>query len=198
MQIYLIRHPQPSNVRGLCYGRREVALDDDAVRRAAAAARLVLPEATLKRAAIFSSPSSRCLLLARELVSPREPMIDSDLAEMDFGSWEGQPWDSVPRDELDAWAADIWGYRPGGAESAAMVAARWQRWVRVARRCTGDAAVAVTHAGVIRTALVHVGLLSAAEFARAAIAFASVHCVDLDALSAGPILCHSTPVPRCP
>jgi len=181
MQLYLIRHPQPNHASGLCYGRRDIPVERASLSRAAAAVRQYLPEPILSRAAIFTSPSSRCLLLARELAAPREPAIADDLAEMDFGSWEGLAWDAVPRDELDAWAKDVWGYRPGGAESAAMVAARWQRWAALARRCAGDAVAAVTHAGVIRTALAGAGLLSDAEFARAPIPFGSVHCVDLDA-----------------
>ena len=75
---------------------------------------------------------------------------------MHFGAWEGTPWDSVPRAELDAWAMHVWTYRAGGGESTAMVAARWRRWIaRVAAEIAGQGvpAIAVTHAGVIRVAL---------------------------------------------
>ena len=75
---------------------------------------------------------------------------------MHFGAWEGVPWTSVPRVELDAWATDVWTYRAGGGESAAMVAARWRRWAaRVAARIAERDApvIAVTHAGLIRIAL---------------------------------------------
>ena len=179
MRLYLIRHPRPSSAIGLCYGRQDVAVDADSVVQAAAAVRECLPRSDLECARIFSSPASRCVLLARELAAPREPSIAEDLVEMSFGSWEGRPWDSVPREQLDAWGRDVWHYRPGGVESAAMVAARWQRWASLVRLSGEGCAVAVTHAGVIRTALKAAGMLSAATFLQASVGFGSVHCIDL-------------------
>jgi alpha-ribazole phosphatase len=183
MQIYLVRHPQPADVTGLCYGRQEVSVDLKSVAEAAAAVRGRIPEMVLKGARIFSSPASRCLILSHELAAPREPRVAEDLSEMDFGSWEGRAWDQVPRDQLDAWSGDLWHYRPGGGESAAMVAARWQRWTGLVGS-DGDAPiVAVTHAGVIRVALAlaradaddGVGAL------QAPVAFGSVHFVEITA-----------------
>ena len=60
-----------------------------------------LPEGTT----VFSSP----LLRARQLAEALDPeaRIDERLSEIDFGEWEGQPWDAIERDALDAWAADI-------------------------------------------------------------------------------------------
>lgn len=179
MQVYLIRHPMPNNAAGLCYGRQDVPIDANSVAHAAMAVRGRIPERVLTEARIFSSPSSRCVLLARELAAPREPRIADDLEEMNFGAWEGQPWDSVPRDELDAWARDAWLYKPGGAESAAMVAARWQRWATAMRLSGDDTAVAVTHAGVIRVALALADLSNAAALLQVPVVFGAVHCVDL-------------------
>ena len=45
--------------------------------------------------------------------------FDARLAELDFGHWEMQSWDGIPRAEVDAWAADVAHYRPGGGESVA-------------------------------------------------------------------------------
>jgi alpha-ribazole phosphatase len=189
MQLYLIRHPQPSNVAGLCYGRQHVPVDAESVARAALAVREGIPERVLRCAGIFSSPSQRCMVLARALAScptnnllaaPREPTVVDELQEMSFGAWEGRDWEAVPRDELDAWAADVWGYRPGGAESAAMVADRWRRWSTVIRRTMNVSVVAVTHAGVIRVALACAGLLDPATFLTSAIGFGSVYRVDVE------------------
>jgi alpha-ribazole phosphatase len=200
MQLYLVRHPQPADVTGLCYGRREVPVGPESVADAAAEVRGRIPERVLEGARIFSSPASRCLILARCLAAPREPTVAEDLAEMDFGSWEGRAWDQVPRAQLDAWARDIWHYRPGGVESAAMVAARWQRWVKHVGN-GDDAVVAVTHAGVIRVALAlalalanadadadggagageDAGMLHAAALLQVPVAFGSVHFVDVAA-----------------
>jgi alpha-ribazole phosphatase len=175
MSLYLIRHPQPSGVRGLCYGRRDVGIEPESLAAAVSSVRRL--GGAMLGARIFSSPASRCLLLARELAAPREPTLDDALREMDFGAWEGLDWDAVPRDELDAWAADVWNYSPGGAESAAMVAQRWQRWRRGWARESGDAVV-VTHAGVIRVALLCSGQLSPSAFSRAVIDYGSVHRIE--------------------
>jgi alpha-ribazole phosphatase len=178
VQLYLVRHPQPRVAAGVCYGRQDIAVDSESLERAASAVREGIPEPALRGARIFSSPSQRCVLLARELAAPREPILAEELLEMNFGAWEGRNWDALPRDQLDAWAADVWGYRPGGAESAAMVAVRWRRWSALIRTMN-DSVVAVTHAGVIRVALACAGLLDSATFARAAIGFGSVHRVDV-------------------
>ncbi len=156
MEIYLVRHPKPCRSEGLCYGRTEVPVDPDVLEAATASLRSRIPAQVLRHAMIFTSPASRCLGLARELAAPREPDIAEELHEMHFGAWEGTPWDSVPRAELDAWAMHVWTYRAGGGESTAMVAARWRRWIaRVAAEIAGQGvpAIAVTHAGVIRVAL---------------------------------------------
>jgi alpha-ribazole phosphatase len=180
MQLYLIRHPRPNNVAGLCYGRQDVPVDTESVARAATVVRERIPEPLLSAAGIFTSPSQRCMLLARELAAPREPCVAEDLQEMSFGAWEGRAWEAVPRDQLDAWAADVWDYRPGGAESAAMVAQRWRRWSTLMRRTMNAGVIAVTHAGVIRVALACAGILDTATFGESAIGFGSVHCVEVE------------------
>jgi alpha-ribazole phosphatase len=177
MQLYLVRHPQPIGVNGLCYGRQEVPVDAESVARAATAVLDRVPKAVIEGARIFSSPASRCLVLARCLAAPREPEVAEDLAEMDFGSWEGRAWDQVPRDQLDAWARDVWHYPPGGVECAARVAARWQRWVKRVGSGGDEPVVAVTHAGVIRVALALADVSRAAALLQAPVAFGSVHAV---------------------
>jgi alpha-ribazole phosphatase len=186
MGIYLVRHPRPSQSEGLCYGRTDMPVDPDALAAAAASVRSCIPASVLRRAAIFTSPAPRCLGLARELAAPREPGVVEELHEMHFGAWEGVPWTSVPRLELDAWASDVWTYRAGGGESAAMVAARWRRWAArviagIAER--GAPVIAVTHAGLIRIALAGAGRLGA-ELSLD-VHFASVHRVDIDSVDLG-------------
>ena len=43
--------------------------------------------------------------------------LDARLVELDFGSWEMHHWDTIPRAQIDAWAADVALYRPGDGES---------------------------------------------------------------------------------
>ena len=176
--LYLIRHPRPCDASGLCYGRRDLGVNPQSVDEVAQAVRERIPHAALG-GDLFSSPATRCIMLARELAAPHEPAIAEDLMEMSFGAWEGRLWDDLPREELDAWADDVWNYRPGGAESAAMVAQRWARWSSSMRESAHGTAVAVTHAGFIRVALTCAGLLHGATFSKESIEFGSVHCIEL-------------------
>jgi alpha-ribazole phosphatase len=179
MQVFLIRHPPPRHIDGLCYGRLEVAVDEHAVAAAAHGVFATLPVSLLAQAQVYYSPLTRCVALARSLAAPLEPMPVEDLIEMNFGAWEGLAWNAVPRDELDAWAQDPWCYRPGGGESAQSVAARWQHWLDSLRQRGASVAVAVTHAGVIRVAHAGAGLMSLPMALSAAIPFGSVHRFDI-------------------
>ena len=184
MQIYLIRHPKPLAVLGTCYGRLDVAAGSDETCSAAIALRQRLPASVLQNAPIYTSPLSRCATLARALAAPGVPIVDHDLIEMDFGSWEGRSWDTVPREQLDGWAQDLWGYRPGGGENAQAVAARWNRFLSRLRRTNGETAVAITHAGVIRVALALAGRRDLGELAGAPVDYGAVHALALSDCSA--------------
>jgi alpha-ribazole phosphatase len=143
VQLYLIRHPQPEVAPGLCYGRTDLALRapwsvDGVARRLPAG----LP--------VVSSPLRRCAEFAAAL-SPHATM-DPRLTELDFGAWEMQAWDDIPRAQIDAWNADPLGFKGHGGESVAQMQAR----VRHALAdLEGDcrSCVWVTHAGVMKLVL---------------------------------------------
>jgi alpha-ribazole phosphatase len=179
MHIYLVRHPPPIDVDGLCYGRLDVAVDEKDIAGTAESIFDRIPRQTLASARIYCSPASRCMGLARHLASPRAPTAAEDLIEMSFGRWQGIRWEAIAQLEIDAWAKDLWGYRPGGGESVAMVAARWERWLHQVRRNDGGDVVAVTHAGVIRVALARSGRDHGWSALDADIPFGSVHCLNL-------------------
>jgi alpha-ribazole phosphatase len=180
MHIYLVRHPPPIDVDGLCYGHLDVAVDEPAIARTADSVVTQISRETLASARVYCSPSSRCLGLAERLASPRGPTVVEDLIEMNFGDWQGIRWDAIAREKIDAWANDVWGYRPGGGESAKMVATRWERWVYHVRRNDSGNVVAVTHAGVIRVALARSGRVNGGSALEAHIPFGSVHRLDLE------------------
>jgi alpha-ribazole phosphatase len=113
--IVLVRHPPAQVAPGLCYGRLDLALADDAS-IGPLAARLAGFGGT-----VWTSPARRCRLLAAALGAHQ---VDDRLQELDFGAWEGQPWDGIPRDALDRWAADPAGFAPPGGETGAALVAR--------------------------------------------------------------------------
>ena len=189
--FWLVRHAQPLVASGVCYGALDVAADPQATQDAAQALARHLP----LRAQIISSPLQRCEQLTKVLCALRPDLSqkpDARLAEMDFGCWEGQRWDSIPQAAYEAWTADFWLHRFGGAESVASFMARVaQAWAdSLAALETGVPQVWVSHAGVIRAA----GLLmegvhevhDAALWPAHAPAFGQWHCVRGGDLPCGP------------
>jgi alpha-ribazole phosphatase len=98
---------------------------------------------------VYSSPLRRCSELALRL-RPHSLRIDSRLAEMNFGAWEMRAWSDIPRAEVDAWAADLANYRPGGGETVHEVAARVTAFIDELRASGHAAVLVVCHAGTIR------------------------------------------------
>ena len=146
MKLHLVRHPQPEIGPGLCYGASDVPVTEAVLARAHARLHAAgLPG----KLPVLSSPLQRCALLARRL-APATLRFDVRLAEMDFGRWEMQPWDSIPRIEVEAWAADLLHYRPGGAECVLDVARRVAAFIRDLRQAGHAEALLVCHAGTIR------------------------------------------------
>jgi alpha-ribazole phosphatase len=152
VDLRLVRHTRP-RVPGVCYGFSDVELADSFEAEAEGLlTHIVCP------VQIVTSPLARCLRLAHFLAARAGAAVtvDPDWREMDFGAWEGRPWDALPRAELDAWASDFMHARPHGGESVAMLLERTRRAIGRCR-ATGQPWLAVTHAGVIRAALADAG-----------------------------------------
>jgi alpha-ribazole phosphatase len=152
MRLVLVRHPRPEVAEGLCYGRTDLpAAPGQAAQVLAALSAADLPP----RAALYSSPLLRCRDLAQAFAAQRgtELHLDARLAEMDFGAWEMRPWDAIPRAQIDAWAEDLPGYRPGGGETVLEMAARVAAFL-AALRAGGQRqqrdAIVICHAGTMR------------------------------------------------
>ena len=168
MILHLVRHPEPVVGPEICYGR----LDIPAKNAGAVAARLRagLPGGL----PVWTSPLQRCRELA-ELLLP-DAAIDERLSEMNFGLWEGRPWEAIPRAELDAWAADVAGYAPPGGESPRALQRRALDFVA---GLDAPQSVIVTHAGVIRVLLAHWRGLPPGEWPRLAVAHGSLTSVAI-------------------
>ena len=144
MRLFLVRHLAPLVPSGVCYGRTDLATDPAAQALALPALRAALPA----QAPVYTSPLRRCAELAGALGGA--VLVDMRLAELDFGSWEMQRWDDIDRAAIDAWAADVAGYRPGGGESVAGMAARIAAFYADLRDTNVADAVVICHAGAIR------------------------------------------------
>ncbi len=143
MELILVRHPQPEAAAGICYGSSDIAVMSAALADGSAQLAAELAPALAAGSRLYSSPLRRCTALAR-LLGNFTP--DARLAEMHFGAWELRPWSGIPREEVDAWAADLLDYRPGGGETVREVAGRVQAFLDELRHD----AVIVCHAGTMR------------------------------------------------
>ena len=145
--IIVLRHPRPLQL-GLCAGRFELPVEDPIPRMHT----LVTELRAHSLARIYSSPASRCrvlaVLLAEAFGLPLH--IDGRLTELDFGEWEGRAWDDIVTQDqarYESWSHDWQQASPPGGENiadlerrvAAFVDTLPQEWVLL-----------VTHAGPIR------------------------------------------------
>jgi alpha-ribazole phosphatase len=162
--VILVRHPQPLVAPGVCYGRTDLAVAPEQLEQTLGALSTSLPAGL----PLYSSPLRRCAELATRL-SPTS-IYDERLVEMDFGAWEMQPWDAIPRAAIDAWADDMVHYRPGGGESVLLMAERIASFhADLQRQHPGGGAIIICHAGTIRLlAACHAGLPPAAMALHAA------------------------------
>lgn len=155
MKLLLVRHAKPLVPPGTCYGARDIPADARHTAQVARALARRLPDG----ADVFCSPLQRCAAIAAAVAVLRPDVhtrLDGRLREMDFGDWEGRPWREIPRAEIEAWTADFAHHRPGGGESVASLLARVARALEETRGRaseTGCAAVWITHAGVMRAAM---------------------------------------------
>lgn len=160
MRLLLVRHPKPDIAAGICYGHLD--MDADVADLARVAAQLLQINKPLATA---SSPLKRAHQLAAAMTNHGwpAPSLHDDLREMHFGEWEGRHWNQVPREEVNAWAADTLEFAPPGGESVRQLAERSSRAIRqlfkeaharFPNAKVDDSFMVFCHAGVLQTAQV--------------------------------------------
>lgn len=170
--VYLVRHGETDwNVRGVLQGHRDIPLNDNG-RAQAAHAGAVLAELLARdniQAAdhdFHCSPIGRArqtMTILREVMGRAEDgvCIDPRLAEITFGDWEGYTLAQLrERDpqRMSVREHDKWNFQPPGGESYRDGAVRVGAWYD---GLTGDV-IAVTHGGIARGLMVHLGVARAA------------------------------------
>ena len=161
----------------MCYGSTDVELADDWRAHVDEALAKIVDIAS-RDVSVYSSPLLRCMMLAERFAATVK--VDHRLREFDFGQWELKPWDEIPRQEIEAWLADIAHYAPPGGENLSSVFARSADWIdEIVRREEGNVVV-ITHGGVIRCLLAKVMGLPLAHAVRLEIDYASVSEVHIE------------------
>jgi probable phosphomutase (TIGR03848 family) len=156
--ILLIRHAHTPAVARYLAGRAPgVGLTARGLDEAAA---LVRRLAAHPLDAIYTSPLDRARLTAAPLAEARglEVRVEPDLDEVDFGEWTGLPFEAL--EQRDDWRrfneARGSALVPGGEAPAATQARMAAVLERFRRAHPGGVVAAVSHADVIRYAVLHV------------------------------------------
>lgn len=149
-RLLLVRHAATPATRTLTFPADE-ALDMRGVADAEALASALPADP----GAVLCSPAARCrqTVAAAGLAAPH---VDPRLAEGDFGTWTGRTLQEVHGDDIGAataWMTDP-DAAPHGGESLTDLSARIAGWLDEQGQMDGKA-VAVTHGGVIKAAIVH-------------------------------------------
>tara|TARA_B100001179_G_scaffold224937_1_gene204232 strand:- start:552 stop:1085 length:534 start_codon:yes stop_codon:yes gene_type:complete len=147
MALILLRHGEPKIASGVCYGQSDIGAHIPAH----AALTGVLNRFDRPVSRLYSSPLRRCMDLSQNLAPLLNLQVQTDprLSEIDFGNWEMQPWDNIPRDEIDLWASDVENARPHGGESVAQLMQRVKSYLADVAGKPGNV-LAVSHLGVAR------------------------------------------------
>lgn len=151
-RLILVRHAEPQeDARGRCYGRLDIGLSVVGREHARALATRL---ACLDYGAVYASPRLR----ARETAAPvaaavgLELLTDDGLRELDFGALEGRTYDEIAESEPElyrAWMEAPTQVRfPGGESFADLKVRAIAALNRI--RAAHEAAVVVTHGGVLR------------------------------------------------
>jgi alpha-ribazole phosphatase len=136
---------------GRCIGRTDLAVDPRRAKRLAHRIRALARREGLARV-VWTSPLARARDVGRWLRRwGWRHRVDTRLCELDFGRWDGRPWQDIDRAEIDAWAADLALATPHGGESQAALQGRVRAFVGAleAEAAIGGGTLVVGHAGWI-------------------------------------------------
>lgn len=181
-RVILVRHGRTAwHVEGRYAGLTDIVLDKTGRAQAKRAAGLLSSEDVDR---IYSSPLSRCLELAEFIAAEHdlEVVVDSRLAEIDLGGWDGETYEEIlSRDgeTFKKWIRDPTSVVIPGGESLGDVRDRAMDWFREATETYPEGTVvASSHGGTIRAIIASALGLDLSKVFRINIDLASVSQVN--------------------
>jgi alpha-ribazole phosphatase len=149
MDIYLIRHTKPDISKGICYGQSDIGLATNFNEESSLVVSKI-PNPTACK--VYTSPLKRCKQLALKI----NPIVieDAKLMELNFGDWELQAWDDIPREDTMPWMTNFVNVAtPHGESYIALYHRVWEYISYLTTLQTEQPIIVVTHAGPIRAIL---------------------------------------------
>jgi alpha-ribazole phosphatase len=164
--IVFVRHPDVKIAKDTCYGQLDVPVDEAHLK--VVSDRIVsevLGGQLPKPAQIVTSPSQRCLRLARSIANATGAVLQQDprWQELHFGDWEGLLWDDIARTAFDAWGDHWMSASPPHGETYQQMKQRalsaWDALVSLNEPC-----FVVASSGPLKALWLHLHGLSDSEF----------------------------------
>lgn len=150
MQLYLLRHTKTAVAQGICYGHSDVEMLPTNQKQLNNIYNSVL---SIQPEVIFTSPLRRCETLAHKINAHDSRIIkDERLKELNFGKWEGLPWDTIEKsEEASNWFGDYMYIKCPDGESYHDLLLRVKDFLNYLEIFFKNKNILlVTHAGVIR------------------------------------------------
>lgn len=180
-RLVLVRHGSTVHSKAMRFsGRNDLALDAAGEKQVAAVAAALATHPFGTVTAVVSSPLRRTRQTAGAIAGALglDVRTDDDLAETDFGEWEGRTIAELPEAELETWRASLDATPPGG-ESFAAVGLRAQRAREAAVAAhPGEVVVVVSHVTPIKSLVRAVLDAPPVAFFRMHLDTASVSVID--------------------
>jgi alpha-ribazole phosphatase len=144
MAVFLIRHDK-TTANGICYGQTDLDADVAYIE----SAQKVMAQLPAKPAHVYSSPLNRCAKLAHSCYPNQNILFQPELMEVNFGAWEGKPWQQIERAEINRWAQSPTDFQFPNGEHLLAFQQRVEAIYSHVITLPEDTCV-FTHAGVIR------------------------------------------------
>ncbi|WP_321289494.1 alpha-ribazole phosphatase family protein [uncultured Sunxiuqinia sp.] len=149
MKLYCIRHTKVDVPPGICYGQSDVGLAESYPTEQIAVLQQI-PSVIFDR--VYSSPLSRCRMLADDLFPEYEITCDDRLKELNFGNWELHQWEEISQtDEAKAWFDDFVHVRCPRGEAFIEQIERAESFIIDLLEQPHDHVLLVTHGGILRS-----------------------------------------------
>lgn len=181
MMALLIRHADTTAIGQVLWGRKPgLPLSAAGMEQAG---RLATRLARVPLAAIYASPRERAQQTARPLaVAHRLPIVEADaLDEVDFGDWSGLRFEELDqRPDWRAFNADrASAHAPNGERLAGVQSRIVSRLGQLASQHGDDTVALISHADVIRSAILHYLGMPLDAFGRIEVSPASITAMAL-------------------
>jgi alpha-ribazole phosphatase len=175
-RIYFMRHPKTEVPPGVCYGISDVKPSEQSLAKAIQKGHSKFQGVDFD--ICFTSPLTRCTLLAAAFV-PAEKIVQSrHLREIDFGKWEMMPWADIAPEEQQAWGEDFIRCKVHGGENFLDVQKRVLTFLAQVTQTGYNNILVVTHAGLLRALLAHLLEASPRKIFAIHIDYGDVICLE--------------------